>query len=158
MGFRHLFQGKIPTSTSPLTGSSTRVLILGKKDELHIIFAIVFITNRWLIDWQCDWLIGYSRMAEAIKYKRPFRGNGMNIFCLNRFSYCTVHFFVLWMFIVQYIKIRSDKTIQALTDINMNIIRPFSKRSEERKKCCDSVEFPNAFSTCKFDTNWLPLV
>ena len=34
MGFRHLFQGKIPTSTSPLTGSSTRVLILGKKDPV----------------------------------------------------------------------------------------------------------------------------
>ena len=95
MGFRHLFQGKIPTSTSPLTGSSTRVLILGKKDELHIIFAIVFITNRWLIDWQCDWLIGYSRMAEAIKYKRPFRGNAWNIFVwLDWLSYWTVNFFV----------------------------------------------------------------
>ena len=55
---------------------------------------------------------------------------------------------------IQYIKIKSDKKIHTFTDIMyMNIIRSFSKRSEQRKKCCDRAEFPNAFSMCKFDTN-----
>ena len=37
--------------------------------------------------------------------------------------------------------------------MDMIIIRPFSKRSHERKKCCYSVEFTNAFKMYKFDTN-----